>query len=102
MTDTAQDFGVDFSFEAQHDGATMDADKLFVDATGKSKNFFRRVSSAVKKTVKKAKDRRESRYVTYTFKNCCSLYLSSLSSPQPPHPLPPLAYGDYCESVGIF
>ena len=62
MTDTAQDFGVDFSFEAQHDGATMDADKLFVDATGKSKNFFRRVSSAVKKTVKKAKDRRESRY----------------------------------------
>jgi len=61
MTDIAQDFGVDFSFEAQHDGATMDADKLFVDATGKSKNFFRRVSSAVKKTVKKAKDRRESR-----------------------------------------
>jgi len=67
MTDIAhaqaieQDFGDDFTFEAQHDGATIDADSLFIDKSGKSKGFFRRVSSAVKKSVKKVKDRRESR-----------------------------------------
>lgn len=58
---TTQDFGDDFSFEAQHDGATIDADQLFIDKAGKPKSFFRRVSSAVKKSVKKVKDRRESR-----------------------------------------